>query len=598
MTSLPPAQLLSIARAFRPTPAASAGGGLWFASDMAGVSQVYRLDGPDRFPVRLFPGQDRTLPLAETPLGLLVRQDQGGNETWQLALIEAGGGCRPVTTDERAIHRDVHLAPDRGRAGLAYNPGGRSDWVLGVVDLATGEIERRVDRGGSWSWLGWSPDGRTAAVAQDVPTRPHHDLAHLLGPDGELRPVLSDALLVSDVVWAGERLLALTDLGREFVGLVEVDPASPDDPGAVRRRLVDEDHDVLAAVPDPAGRRVAVVVNEGARDAIRVLDLATGADVTATVLGGAAALPPGVVFGDNASRTADHVRWSPDGTRLLVAWESPNSPAEIYDLPSGTAWTRASGEALTGLPSPEEVTFRSFDGLEVPALHYRVDGAPRPTVVWFHGGPASQTRANFQPAIAMWNAAGFDVLAPNVRGSTGYGRRYYSLDDRDLRWDSVRDGCEAGRWLRREGHATRLIAMGGSYGGFMTLAVLVEDPDLWDAGVDIVGIGDWHSFFANTSGWRRANRVAEYGDPTGPDGDFLAECSPLRRAHRIRAPLLVIHGRNDVRVPVSEAVQVHDAVPDSELLVFDDEGHGIARHGNRVRAYGRALDFVRQRINR
>jgi dipeptidyl aminopeptidase/acylaminoacyl peptidase len=595
MTSLPPAQLLSIARAFLPTPASS--GSLWFASDMAGVSQTYRLDAPDRFPVRLFPGQDRTLPVAETPLGLLVRQDQGGNETWQLGLVDAGGRLRPVTTDGSAIHRDVHLAPDRRRAGLAFNPGGQSDWVLGVVDLATGEIERRVDRGGSWSWLGWSPDGRVAAVAQDVPTRPHHDRAHLLGDGSDLRPVLSAALLVSDLVWAGERLLALTDLDREFVGLVELDPASPNGAGAVRRRLVDEDHDVLAAVPDPAGRRVAVVVNEGAHDAIRIIDLETGRDVTET-LQPAAALPPGVVYVDNSSRTADHVRWSPDGTRLLVAWESPTSPAEIYDLPSGTAWTRAGGEPLTGLPTPEQVAYRSFDGLQVPALHYRVDGAPRPTVVLFHGGPASQARANFQPAVAMWNAAGFDVLAPNVRGSTGYGRRYYSLDDRELRWDSVRDGCEAGRWLRREGHATRLIAMGASYGGFMTLAALVEDPELWDAGVDIVGIGDWHSFFANTSGWRRANRAAEYGDPSGPDGDLLAEISPLRRAHRIRAPLLVIHGRNDVRVPVSEAVQVHDAVRDSELLVFDDEGHGIVRHGNRTLAYGRALEFVRQRINR
>jgi dipeptidyl aminopeptidase/acylaminoacyl peptidase len=226
-----------------------------------------------------------------------------------------------------------------------------------------------------------------------------------------------------------------------------------------------------------------------------------------------------------------------------------------------------------------------------------VDGTPRPTVVFFHGGPASQARANFNAVIAVWNAAGIDVLAPNVRGSTGYGRRYYSLDDRELRWDSVRDGCEAGRWLRAQGLATGLIAMGGSYGGFMTLAVLVEDPELWDAAVDIVGIADWHSFFANTSGWRRANRAAEYGDPAGPDGEFLAEFSPLRRAHRIRAPLLIIHGRNDVRVPVSEAVQIHDAAGDSELLVLDDEGHGILKHRNRVSAYGRALEFVRERIN-
>jgi dipeptidyl aminopeptidase/acylaminoacyl peptidase len=357
---------------------------------------------------------------------------------------------------------------------------------------------------------------------------------------------------------------------------------------------VDEDHDVLAAVPDPSGRRLAVVVNQGAYDAIRVLDLETGAEADGAW---SAALPPGVVYADNSSSTADHVRWSPDGASLFVAWESPTSPAEIVELPSGVIWTRAAGHPIAGLPMPEQVAYRSFDGLEVPALHYRVDGRPRPTVVLFHGGPTSQARASFQPAIAMWNAAGFDVLAPNVRGSTGYGRRYYSLDDRELRWDSVRDGVEAGRWLQAQGHATRLIAMGGSYGGFMTLAVLVEAPDLWDAAIDIVGIADWHSFFANTSGWRRANRAAEYGDPAGADGELLAEISPLRRADRIRTPLLIIHGRNDVRVPVSEAAQIHQAAPGSELLVFDDEGHGILRHGNRTRAYGRALAFVRERMN-
>jgi dipeptidyl aminopeptidase/acylaminoacyl peptidase len=589
MTSPPPAQLLSVARAFQPLPASA--GGLWFASDMPGFSQTYRMDGPDRFPVRLAPGQDRMLPVGETPFGLLVRQDRGGDETWQLALVEAGGGLRAVTHDPRAIHRDRALSPDGRRVGLSFNPGGQADWVLGVLDLEIGEIERWLDRGGNWSWLAWSPDGATAVVLEDVPTHSHHSRAYLLERGGDPRRILPDALYVAGATWAGDRLLALTDLEREFVGLVELDAT-----GAVRRRLVDEEHDVLAAVPDPAGRRVAVVVNTGAHDTLRILDLETGA---ADEHAGPwpAALPPGMVFTDNSSTTADHVSWSADGTSLFIAWESPTAPAEIYELPAGTRWTRASGDPVAGLRAPREVSYRSFDGLEVPALHYRVDGTPRPTVVFFHGGPASQARANFNAVIAVWNAAGIDVLAPNVRGSTGYGRRYYSLDDRELRWDSVRDGCEAGRWLRAQGLATGLIAMGGSYGGFMTLAVLVEDPELWDAAVDIVGIADWHSFFANTSGWRRANRAAEYGDPAGPDGEFLAEFSPLRRAHRIRAPLLIIHGRNDVRVPVSEAVQIHDAAGDSELLVLDDEGHGILKHRNRVSAYGRALEFVRERIN-
>src|SRR5262245_40918407 len=345
MTLPRPEQLLSVARAHRPTPPAA--GGLVFASDMAGLSQAYRLDGPDRFPVRLAPGQDRTLPVTETPLGLLVRQDTGGNETWQLALVGAGGALRTVTRDPRAIHRNVRLAPDGRRAGLAHNPDGRSDWALGVIDLETGDIEPWLERDGYLSWLGWSPDGRLAAIASATHT--HRNRAYLLEQGGEPQPLLPDALFVPTVAWAGRRLLALTDLEREFVGLVEVDP---DDPTRIRRRLVDEGHDVLAAVPDPAGRRVAVVVNAGASDSLPSLDLETGLEQQRPPL------PAGLVYSDNTSETGDQVAWALDGERLLVAWESSTAPSEIYEVLSGTRWTRASGDPLPGLRTPSPVSFR------------------------------------------------------------------------------------------------------------------------------------------------------------------------------------------------------------------------------------------------
>jgi dipeptidyl aminopeptidase/acylaminoacyl peptidase len=129
----------------------------------------------------------------------------------------------------------------------------------------------------------------------------------------------------------------------------------------------------------------------------------------------------------------------------------------------------------------------------------------------------------------------------------------------------------------------------------MTLAVLVEDPELWDAACDIVGIADWRTFFKNTSGWRRAARIMEYGDPEGAEKEVLAEFSPLARAHVIKAPLLVLHGRNDPRVPVSEAEQIATA-SGAELIIFEDEGHGLARHANRLRGYGRALAFFKEKL--
>ncbi|MBO0706699.1 MAG: hypothetical protein J2P39_15345, partial [Candidatus Dormibacteraeota bacterium] len=259
----------SVARAWQPTP--GPGGEVYFASDLSGVPQVYRLDGPDRFPVRLLPSQDRTLPIAPTGRGLLVRQDLGGDEVWQLAVLD-GQAARRVTRDPAAIHRDVVVAPDGRRAGLAYNPHGQADWVLGVIDLETGAIEDRVDRGGYWRWLAWSPDGRTALVTEQRGLL--LGTAYLLHESGDLRPVLPEARRVTAAFWAHGRLFALTDLEREFVGLVELDPARPERP---TRRIVDEDHDVIAAVPNPTGERAALVVNRGATDELRDLELASGA---------------------------------------------------------------------------------------------------------------------------------------------------------------------------------------------------------------------------------------------------------------------------------------------------------------------------------
>jgi dipeptidyl aminopeptidase/acylaminoacyl peptidase len=194
------------------------------------------------------------------------------------------------------------------------------------------------------------------------------------------------------------------------------------------------------------------------------------------------------------------------------------------------------------------------------------------------------------------NGIGVNVLRPNVRGSTGYGFRFQSLDDRTLRWDGVRDGCEAARDLKRTGTATKTAAMGGSYGGFMTLAVLVEDPDLWDAGVDIVGIADWHTFFKNMPPWRGVIRKREYGDPDGAESDFLRQISPIHRAHTITAPLLIIHGRNDPRVPLHESEQIAEKAPNAEMIVFDDEGHGVVKLANQVTANSRILAFLQEHL--
>jgi dipeptidyl aminopeptidase/acylaminoacyl peptidase len=280
-----------------------------------------------------------------------------------------------------------------------------------------------------------------------------------------------------------------------------------------------------------------------------------------------------------------------------------NSDVWLLDLEVNTV-QRLTQSSLAGLDpegfvEPSIVRFRSFDGLEVPAFLYqpRRGSRPFPTIVSVHGGPESQERPSFAAVYQYFVARGYAVLAPNVRGSTGYGRRYTHLDDVRLRMDSVADLRSAWQWLVDSGvaHPRRIAIMGGSYGGFMVLAALTQQPELWAAGVDIVGIANFVTFLENTGPYRRALREVEYGS-LERDADFLRSISPIHAVDRINAPLMVVHGANDPRVPVGEAEQIvaslrARAAP-VEYLRFEDEGHGVVRLENRLVAYPAIAAFL------
>ena len=241
----------------------------------------------------------------------------------------------------------------------------------------------------------------------------------------------------------------------------------------------------------------------------------------------------------------------------------------------------------------------------MPCLVYR--GAPPAdpalagsAVLVVHGGPEAQARPNFNPYVQLLAAAGHTVLVPNVRGSVGYGKRWYSLDDVEGRLASVADLAALHAYLPQLGlDPGRAALWGGSYGGYMVLAGLAFQPELWAAGVDIVGISSLVTFLENTSAYRRAYREREYGT-LARDREFLLAASPLTRIDQVRAPLFIIHGANDPRVPLSEAQQIHAALTgrgqECELLVYPDEGHGLAKRGNRADAMPKALAFLARHL--
>ena len=222
-------------------------------------------------------------------------------------------------------------------------------------------------------------------------------------------------------------------------------------------------------------------------------------------------------------------------------------------------------------------------------------------VLVVHGGPEAQARPRFIIDIQFLAAAGHTVLVPNVRGSTGYGKSWYSADDGPRRLDSVADLAAVHAYLPVLGvDQSRAALWGGSYGGYMVLAGLAFQPELWAAGVDIVGIASLVTFLENTSAYRRAYREREYGT-LARDREFLWSVSPLSRIDDIKAPLFIIHGANDPRVPVSEAEQIHAALTsrggECELVIYEDEGHGLARRANRADAIPRAQAFLARHLS-
>ena len=214
-----------------------------------------------------------------------------------------------------------------------------------------------------------------------------------------------------------------------------------------------------------------------------------------------------------------------------------------------------------------------------------------------HGGPESQARPEFAPLTQHLVSRGYAVAVPNVRGSTGYGKRYEHLDDIEKRLDSVRDLAALHEWLgaRPEIDGSQAVLYGRSYGGYMVLAGLAFQPDLWAAGIECVGIASLVTFLENTSDYRRAAREREYGS-LADDRDFLVDASPLTHVDAIRAPLFVQHGRHDPRVPVGESEQIHRVLTEkgirSELLIFEDEGHAVAKLSNRIELFTRAVAFL------
>ncbi len=345
------------------------------------------------------------------------------------------------------------------------------------------------------------------------------------------------------------------------------------------------------------GARAALVWNVGGRSELELLDIPSGERVPV-------AAAPGL-------DVIERARFSLDGSRLVVAGHGSCQPRAIWQLDLLAPLARLQPVAVPGgpLPGASELVqptrewVRADDGLAIEGWLYRPRGAsgPVPAVIHLHGGPEAQERPGFAALYQALAASGIAVFAPNVRGSTGYGRAFEYADDGPRRYAAISDVAACALHLLRTGIAApeRLACMGRSYGGYLTLAALTSHPELFAAGVDICGMSDLQTFYATTEPWVAAVATTKYGDPLN-EADLLADLSPLRRFHRLRAPLLAIHGMNDRNVPVSESIQAVDRARergiDAELLLFPDEGHEIVATEGKLRFVTAVVEFLTRHL--
>ncbi len=606
---------------------------LAFLLDTTGVPQVWTLADPGGWPVqRTFDGEpvsfvDASPSRPEHVFG----RDEGGNERVQFYRLDAEGGVLNLTGHPAAKHRWGGWSSDGDRVAFTAN---RRDTAVFDV-YVQGRDERgaeaqRVHEGDGWFTVaGWSPsDDRLAVV--EAHSSVDQDVYVLDLESGEFRHLTPGDATVryGGLEWGpdGEGLYVTTDRGADTRYLARLDAST----GDLTTVWAGGDWPVDGVVVHPdSGRLVASRNVEGYTELVLGDIVASGAvefrpmpAIPGGVAGGVSFAPSGDRFALTVSGRAQNPNVHVVDVDALPARDTPpdgpvsGGPAVAADVvdrngdSDGSAavaqWTRAS---TAGIPpaafvEPALVRYESFDGRDIPAFVSVPDGAQAdttPVIVDVHGGPESQRRPGFAGLTQYFLSRGYAVFEPNVRGSTGYGRAYTHLDDVEKRPDAVRDLAAAHDWLTDHAlvDSDRIAIKGGSYGGFMVLAAMTTFPDRWAAGVDVVGIANFVTFLENTGAWRRSLREAEYGSLES-DRDFLESISPLSDIESIDAPLFVLHGANDPRVPVGEAEQVASAAREQgvpvELLVFDDEGHGITKLDNRITAYTRIASFLDEHV--
>lgn len=571
-----------------------------FTTNMSGRANLWKVEATGGWPIQLVQSDERQYSGTWSPDGkwIAFQQDTAGNELWDVFAVASDGGDPINLTNTPDVREESpRWSPDGKTIALNYKPKDATAYNLALLDWSARKftpLTHEETPNHSWQSVAWSPDGKTlyanrvevSFTDSDVYTvdvesgktanlTPHQgkvlNIASSLSPDGK-------TLLITSNQKGGYQNVALLDLATKKLTWV-----------------TDTKWEAGAGDFSPSGKSFTYTLNaDGLIDAFLVDAKTLHAEKIPLPAGlnGFAAYP---------------TSYSPSGDRLLVSHESSVRAGDywVYEVASHklTQLTHSAIASLNTAPMPESqiVHYKSFDGKTISALMWvpfnlKRDGS-NPALVLPHGGPTGQEVDYWSPRVAALVSRGYICIAPNVRGSTGYGMDFQRANYQDLGGGDLQDEVYAAKFLESTGYvdSKKIGITGGSYGGFMTLMAIGKTPDVWAAGVELFGIIDWMTMLQHSDPELQQYEQSLLGDPV-KDKKVYEAASPIAYIHNVKAPLLVLQGDNDPRVPKEEAEQVVELLKKDGKTVeehyYPNEGHGFAKRENQIDATRRTIEWL------
>jgi dipeptidyl aminopeptidase/acylaminoacyl peptidase len=579
---------------------------LFFGWSITGTPQVFRLDGPMGFPTQLTGGEDPAQLSAVTPDGkwLVITRDRNGEENPGLYLLSPNGGPLQVIQHKPKVQTVFQwVSTDGSYLYYRANDVTPESYALYRYDLATKKTTKVFGEPGIWSIADVRSPGAGKPDVLLIVKSVGADMEEVFELDlgsGKAVPIIGQGEREEYVpgYGAGGEILVLTPKLGEFRRLYawsagKLTPITPE-----------LSHDVSSFRLDRQKRRIVYSTNESGYTKTFALDAKTKKPIKIE----------NVPVGDHVSFGAS----TPDGKLTTVTVDPGNGPSRSYvytwESKKLTAWHEPAAPEIdrNAIVKSTLESYPARDGTKIPMFVRRpadcarpgaASGKSCPVIVSFHGGPEAQTVAGFSTRAQLFVDSGFIYAEPNVRGSDGYGKSWIHADDGPKREAVLTDIEDASKFIRAQwkvgGSSPKVGVYGGSYGGYSVLIAMSLYAGAYDAGVSVVGISNLLTFLENTAPYRRILRISEYGDPE-KDKAALERLSPTTYVDRVSAPLMLLQGATDPRVPVGEALQFHESlvkkgIP-TELFIFPDEGHGFQKRPNVVLGMGHTIRFFKQHL--